>query len=77
MWRKCDVRWKKGKIVKKWKVVGVSISKNEFKQIFKVEYNKFKEHAKKVKIQYEELRRLKENLPAGHVIVQMDFAENY
>jgi hypothetical protein len=27
--------------------------------------------------QYEEIKRLKENLPTNHLLVQMDFAENY
>ena len=37
----------------------------------------FKEHAARVKNQYRELRDLKLKLPKGHIIAQMDFAENY
>ena len=51
------------------------------KEDFKVEVIKhadmFREHVSLVKNQYTEIRRLKENLPAGHAIAQLDFSENY
>ena len=37
----------------------------------------FKEHTECVANQFREVKNLKENLPNGHVIVQMDFTENY
>jgi peptidyl-tRNA hydrolase len=37
----------------------------------------FKGHVNRVYKQYEEIKRLKENLPTNHLLVQMDFAENY
>ena len=38
---------------------------------------KFWGHARRVRVQYEHLKSLKENLAVNEVIVQMDFAENY
>ena len=37
----------------------------------------FRGHARRVKIQYEQLKLPKENLPEDQAMVQMDFAENY
>lgn len=37
----------------------------------------FRKHADRVRVQYAQLKRLKENLPHGEVIAQMNFAENY
>ena len=45
--------------------------------MFEKEQGLFREHVRRVTVQYQELRNLKENLPANEVIVQMDFAENY
>ena len=38
---------------------------------------KFREHSFKVRTQYREVKRLNENRPSEHLLVQMDFAENY
>ena len=45
--------------------------------MFKKGLQEFEVHANCVKIQYNQLKALKSNLPKGHLIVQMDFAENY
>lgn len=34
-------------------------------------------HTKRVVHQFHDVKQLKDNLPDGHVIIQMDFAENY
>ena len=44
---------------------------------FENQLDDFEEHVKRVKHQYEELRKLRENLAPGNVVVWMDFAENY
>ncbi|CAC5414323.1 unnamed protein product [Mytilus coruscus] len=48
---------------------------------FKIEQVKcadiFRQHVEMVTNQYDEIRKLKENLPNGHVLAQLDFAENY
>ncbi|CAC5379205.1 unnamed protein product [Mytilus coruscus] len=42
-----------------------------------VQVCEFQQHVSRVRIQYKALTNLKENLPAGNAIVQMDFAENF
>jgi len=37
----------------------------------------FTEHVQRVKAQHAAISTLKENLPQGHVMIQMDFAENF
>ena len=37
----------------------------------------FREHVERVKVQYGHMRVLRENLDDGHVMVRMDFAENF
>ena len=42
--------------------------------LFRKEVKQFRGHARRVKIQYEQLKLLKENLPEDQAIVQMNFA---
>ena len=51
--------------------------KDKFIQKFLDEMIEFKMHAERVTEQYEQMRLLKQTLPASHVTVQVDFAENY
>ncbi|KAK6186926.1 hypothetical protein SNE40_006182 [Patella caerulea] len=62
---------------KRLRVVRVRKTKVEFEEIMITEYSDFIKHTDRVKDQFKALRDLKENLPAGHVIIQMDFAENF
>lgn len=71
-WKRVDVEGKK-----KMKIVQIEVDKADFIKIFKEEIKEFEAHAERVKVQYGELKTLKSNLPKGHMIVQMDFAENY
>ncbi|KXJ26080.1 hypothetical protein AC249_AIPGENE6483 [Exaiptasia diaphana] len=71
-WKRVEVDGKK-----KMKIIQYEVDKAEFKSIFQKEMKEFEAHANRVKIQYNQLKALKENLPKGHMIVQMDFAENY
>ena len=71
-WKRVDVE---GKM--KMKIVQMEVEKAEFSRIFKSEVEEFKAHAERVKVQYGQLKALKSDLPQGHMIVQMDFAENY
>ena len=73
-------RWKQvedqdGK--KRTKVVKYDVSKAKFINVVENAVSKFRGHANRVTLQYSQLKRLKENLPKGEVIAQMDFAENY
>jgi hypothetical protein len=46
-----------------------------FKEMFLKDVADFKEHTEHVANQFREVKNLKENLPNGHVIVQMDFTD--
>lgn len=70
-WKRVEVDDKKN-----MKILEFQVSKAEFVKIFKEETKKFEAHAYRVKIQYCQLKDLKANLPDGHVIIHMDFAEN-
>ena len=75
-WQRVDVEFK-GKTTKKTKFIQVKKSKVEFIDIMRESLQKFHQHADHVRIQYEEIRKLKTILPDNHVISRMDFAENY
>lgn len=59
------------------KVVESRMSNNEFIEQTVKQTNEFADHVSRVHKQYGEMKRLKEELPQNHVIVQMDFEENY
>ena len=71
-WKRVEVDGKK-----KMKLLTADMEKTQFGQLFRKEVKQFRGHARRVKIQYEQLKLLKENLPEDQAIVQMDFAENY
>ena len=62
---------------KRMKVVKYDVWKAGFINVVENAVSKFRGHANRVTLQYSQLKRLKENLPKGEVIAQMDFAENY
>ena len=62
---------------KKMKIVKVSVTGHEFIVLMVKEYELFLEHIQRVAAQYRALHDLKGTLPQGHVIIQMDFAENF
>ena len=72
-WKRVDI----GNGKKKVSLVNVEMSKEDFKVEVIKHADMFREHVSLVKNQYTEIRRLKENLPAGHAIAQLDFSENY
>lgn len=41
------------------------------------EVEEFRAHVSRVKVQYCEMKQLRENIPAGHVLIWMEFAENF
>lgn len=72
-WKKVDMAdWKK-----RTKIVEKEMSKAEFVSAVQVQICEFRQHVSRVRTQYQALTNLKENLPTGHAIVQMDFAENF
>ena len=71
-WKRVDVDGKK-----KTKILVVDMEKKKFGELFRKEVESFRRHAKRVQIQYGQMKMLKENLTDDEAIVQMDFAENY
>lgn len=71
-WRSVEVGGKK-----KMRIVKVSQSKDQFIQMMLQQYQMFLEHIARVADQYKSLHELKLNLPEDHIIIQMDFAENF
>ena len=52
------------------------VTRDRFISILQAQVRDFQEHVSRVRLQYQALHNLKENLPTGNAIVQMDFAEN-
>lgn len=61
----------------KMRVVDIELPKKEFIDVMKQQYQDFASHIERVHKQYKAVKMMKEKLPTTHVIVQMDFAENY
>ncbi len=72
-------QWKRVKLDEKFKnrIVSQTLKRDDFIEKAKEQIVSFRCHAARVKTQYIELKKLKDNLPADHIIIQMDFAENY
>lgn len=60
---------------KQMMIVTSEVTKIEFQNFLKREILQFREHIERVNKQWLEVRKLKDNLPAGHVLLQMDFAK--
>jgi hypothetical protein len=73
-------QWKKIEVIEKEKkkyvtrIVEIEKDRQDFIDFLAAE---FKGHVNRVYKQYEEIKRLKENLLTNHLLVQMDFAENF
>jgi len=59
------------------KILAFNLEEEKFRETLKKEVEQFRGHARRVRVQYEQLKSLKENLAVNEVIMQMDFAENY
>ena len=75
-WKRVDTE-EKGKKKTVTRVVECKMTKNQFIEHFETQMIDFKEHVERVHTQYEQLKILKHELPEHHMIVQIDFAENY
>ena len=71
-WRKVEING-----VKKMRILSVTKTPKEFIETMNKDYMAFQDHVSRLRQQYKALRDLKNGLPQHHVIVQMDFAENY
>jgi len=73
-------QWKKVEMPdgkKKTKIVEKKLKRDEFVAAIIQQIGEFQKHVQRVKSQYAAVSTLKENLPQGHVMLQMDFAENF
>ena len=61
----------------RYKEVEKNVGKQAFIEQFDKELSEFRQHAKRVTVQYNEMRRLRESLSENEMVVWMDFAENY
>jgi Rps23 Pro-64 3,4-dihydroxylase Tpa1-like proline 4-hydroxylase len=67
-----------GNIVKKLRLQQVEQKREDFAIKCKNEFNELRNHVRRVKIQYEELRQMKNNLTYGKDIsCQLDYSENF
>ena len=71
-WKRVDIEGKK-----KIRIVKIKKNKDEFIEVMCSAFKLFLAHTERVTAQYKALHNLKENLPEGHAIIQMDFAENF
>ncbi|CAC5387896.1 unnamed protein product [Mytilus coruscus] len=61
----------------RWKVLEETVKKDEFMTIIENQTTDFRSHVERVKTQYSEMRKLRENLPENEIVLWMDFAENF
>ncbi|XP_066298277.1 uncharacterized protein [Branchiostoma lanceolatum] len=71
-WKRVEVDGKK-----KMKIVTSEVETTAFCAKFKEEVPHFRQHVARANEQYSQLKTLKENLDQNHIVIQMDFAENY
>ncbi|KAK6183257.1 hypothetical protein SNE40_010768 [Patella caerulea] len=71
-WRRVEVEGKK-----KMRIVKLTKGTADFQDIILNQYSLFLGHVSRVSAQYKVILDLKANLPMGHIILQMDFAENF
>ncbi|KAL3862241.1 hypothetical protein ACJMK2_008225, partial [Sinanodonta woodiana] len=60
----------------RWKEVDEAVAKTDCIHLMDSQTSEFRNHVKRVKVQYQEMRNLRENLPENEVMLWMDFAEN-
>ena len=59
------------------KISVCTMNNNDFVKFMEKQIKEFKQHVYRVRHQYEESVKIKQNLPKNEIIVQMNFAENY
>ena len=72
-WKRVEIAEKRMKM----KIVEVKMDRETFIATVKREVKEFSEHVARLRAQFHQLKANKENLKEHHMIVQMDFAENY
>ena len=75
-WKRVEIE-ERGKKMYITKIVESTLPKENFISHVESQMKDFEDHISRVKNQYEQIKKLKENLPIHEMIVQLDFAENY
>lgn len=75
-WQRVPIE-EKGKKKMIMKIVAKKMKKDEFSKHVGDQFEEFQSHVLRIKTQFAEIKTLKENLPANHCVIHMDFAENY
>ncbi|XP_053389868.1 uncharacterized protein LOC128552829 [Mercenaria mercenaria] len=75
-WTRIEVE-EKGKKKYVTKIVESQMSADKFVSHVKDQMSEFDAHVNRVRIQYEQIRTIKEKLPEHEMLIQLDFAENY
>lgn len=75
-WKRVEVE-ERGKRKLVMRVVDTDMTKEDFLNHIDTQKQTFSDHVDRVKTQYTEIRNLKQNLPDDHVVIHMDFAENF
>ena len=73
-------QWKRVKLTngkERHRVVKVQESRESFCSMIISTFKEFQCHIERVKQQYSRVKKMKEKLPKGQVLIQMDFSENY
>jgi hypothetical protein len=75
-WNKIEIE-EKGRKKMVTRVTESKVNREQFLVKLEQQMKDFESHMKRVAKQYEEIKRLKQNLPKHEMLLQLDFAENY
>ena len=59
------------------KVVQLEVARVEFLELLRSEHQQFAAHVARIQNQWQEMKKLRENMPQEDVLIWMDLAENY
>ena len=76
-WRRIEITLSEGKSTTRIRQVHDEVPTEQFCKLFKEEMALFREHVRRVTMQYQQICKLKENMPTTSATIQMDFAKNY
>lgn len=73
-------QWKRVKLQnnkERMRIVENNTPRDDFIATMKKEFEEFDAHVDRVKKQYKSVKDMKQKLPNNHILIQMDFSENY
>jgi hypothetical protein len=73
-------QWKRVKMPngkERMRIIDTQLSKTEFVSKMTEEFDAFLVHVQRVTQQYKSVKQMKDVLPENHILIQMDFSENY